>query len=169
MTAHSFPNTNELVAANAEYAEGFPDADLDVAPSRKMAIVACMDARMDIPSMLGLRNGEAHIIRNAGGVVTDDVIRSLCLSQRALGTEEIVLVHHTNCGVSGLDESALKLELEDEVGVKPPWSFEAFGDPHRDVRQSAQRLHMSPFLPNKNHISGFVYDVGTGLLERVDL
>ena len=169
MTSHSFPNTNNLVIANGEYAAGFPDADLDVAPSRRMAIVACMDARMDMPAMLGLRNGEAHILRNAGGVVTDDVIRSLCLSQRALGTEEIILVHHTKCGLSGLDEAALKAELAEEVGVKPSWSFEAFGDPYRDVIQSAERLRLSPFLPNTDHIGGFVYDVDTGLLERVDL
>ncbi len=169
MSAHDFPNVNDLVAANAEYATSFDRADLAAAPSRRVAIVACMDARIDIPSMLGLENGQAHIIRNAGGVVTDDVIRSLALSQRALGTEEIVLVHHTKCGVAGLDEAGLKQELEDELGVKPSWSFEAFGDPHRDVVQSAKRLRMSPFVPNTDHISGFVYDVETGLLGAVDL
>lgn len=163
------PNVNDLVEANTDYAAGFTDADLQVAPTRRLAIVACMDSRMDIFALLGLGNGEAHVIRNAGGVVTDDVIRSLCLSQRALGTEEIILIHHTRCGVSGLDEASLRLELEAEVGVKPSWSFEAFDDAHRDVIQSAERLLLSPFLPNKDHISGFVYDVDTGRLEPVDM
>lgn len=142
---------------------------VDGEPSRHLAIVTCMDARLDIMSILGVGNGEAHVIRNAGGVVTDDVIRSLCLSQRALGTEHIILVHHTQCGVSGLDEAALKTDLEAEIGIKPPWSFEGFGDPVRDVVQSANRIRMSPFVPHTDHISGYVYNVETGLLERVEV
>ncbi len=165
----SFPNVNELIAANARYASGFDDADLQVAPLRRLAIVACMDSRMDIFALLGLGNGEAHVIRNAGGVVTDDVIRSLCLSQRALGTEEIILLHHTDCGLQKIDETDFKQVLEAEVGVKPWWALEAFIDPHKDVVQSARRLQITPFLPKKDLISGFVYNVGTGLLERVDL
>jgi carbonic anhydrase len=167
MTA--FPNVNELVEANTDYSEGFTDAGLQVAPRRRLAIVACMDSRMDIFALLGLGNGEAHVIRNAGGVVTDDVIRSLCLSQRALGTEEIILIHHTDCGLSKVEETQFKNELESEVGVKPWWSVEAFTDPYRDVVQSAKRLQITPFLPNKDHISGFVYDVDTGRLEPVDV
>lgn len=138
-------------------------------PSRHLAIVTCMDARLDILSLLGIGNGEAHVIRNAGGVVTDDVIRSLCLSQRALGTDHIILVHHTRCGVSGLDEAALKTDLEAEIGIKPPWSFEGFGDPVSDVVQSANRIRLSPFVPHTDHISGFVYDVDTGQVVPVDL
>jgi carbonic anhydrase len=160
---------NDLFAANTAYASGFSDADLQVAPLRRLAIVACMDSRMDIFALLGLGNGEAHVIRNAGGVVTDDVIRSICLSQRALGTEEIILVHHTDCGLQKIDETDFKAVLEAEVGVKPWWSLEAFTDPYQDVIQSARRLRMSPFLPNKAHISGFVYNVETGVLEPVDL
>jgi carbonic anhydrase len=165
----SFPNVPEMVAANAEFAAGFHDADLQVAPLRRLAIVACMDSRMDIFALLGLGNGEAHVIRNAGGVVTDDVIRSICLSQRALGTEEIVLVHHTDCGLQKIDETDFKAVLEAEVGVKPWWSLEAFTDPYRDVVQSARRLQITPFIANKDLISGFVYNVETGLLEPVEI
>lgn len=167
MPSEPFPNVDELVKANGRFASGFADGDLQVAPLRRLAIVACMDSRMDIFALLGLGNGEAHVIRNAGGVVTDDVIRSLCLSQRALGTEEIMLVHHTDCGLQKIDATDFKAVLEAETGVKPSWSVEAFMDPYRDVVQSARRLQMTPFLPNKLHISGFVYNVETGLLERV--
>ena len=169
MTSHRFPNLGDLIAANGEYAAGFQDADLHSAPTRHLAVVACMDARLDVSGLLGLANGEAHVMRNAGGVVTDDVIRSLCLSQRSLGTKEIVLIHHTDCGLQKIDATDFKGVLEAETGIKPPWAVEAFGDPHRDVVQSANRLRASPFLPEKQHISGFVYDVETGLLERVDL
>ena len=169
MTSHRFPNLGALIAANSEYAARFPDAALDYAPSRRLAIVACMDSRMDLFAILGLANGEAHVIRNAGGVVTDDVIRSLCLSQRSLGTMEIVLIHHTDCGLQRIASTDFRKVLEAETGMKPPWAVEAFGDPYRDVVQSANRLRASPFLPEKQHISGFVYNVETGLLERVDL
>ncbi len=169
MSAHRFPNVGALIAANGEYAAGFNAAGLQVAPTRRLAIVTCMDSRMDMFALLGLGNGEAHVIRNAGGVVTDDVIRSLCLSQRSLGTEEIVLVHHTDCGLQKIDATDFKAVLEAETGIKPSWAVEAFADPHRDVVQSANRLRASPFLLEKAHISGFVYNVETGLLEQVDL
>lgn len=126
-----------------------------------------MDSRIDTFKILGLANGEAHIIRNAGGVITDDVVRSLCLSQRLLGTREVILVHHTDCGLQRVDENEFRQELEDELGVKPWWSLETFSDPYRDVAQSMQRLHTTLFLPHKDHIRGFVYDVTDGLLHEV--
>ncbi len=162
------PNAEELRAHNASYATGFHDAALGVAPTRSLAIVTCMDSRIDAFQVLGLKNGEAHIIRNAGGVITDDVIRSLCISQRSLGTREIVLLHHTDCGLQRVSEDAFKAELEAELGVKPWWSLESFIDPYLDVRQSMQRLHLTPFIPYKEHIRGFVYDVTTGIVNEVD-
>jgi carbonic anhydrase len=162
-----FPNADELIANNAGYAERFHDRDLQVAPTRNLAVVACMDSRMDIFQILGLGNGEAHIIRNAGGVITDDVIRSLCLSQRFLGTREIVLLHHTDCGLSKVDENEFREDLAQELGVKPWWSLEAFTDADEDVRQSIKRLHMTPFLSHKDDIRGFVYEVETGRLREV--
>ena len=162
------PNADELVAKNATYAADFHDADLQVAPTRQLAVVACMDSRMDIFQLLGLGNGQAHIIRNAGGVITDDVVRSLCLSQRSLGTREIVLVHHTDCGLQKVDPVSFEAELESELGVKPAWSVEAFSDPYADVRQSMQRIMLSPFVPHKDHVRGFVYDVTDGLLREVE-
>lgn len=136
-------------------------------PTRNLAVVACMDSRIDTFQILGLGNGESHIIRNAGGVITDDVIRSLCLSQRFLGTREIILIHHTDCGLQSVDEDDFRHELEEELGVKPWWSLETFKDPYLDVRQSIQRLLMTPFVPYKENISGFVYDVTDGLLHEV--
>ncbi|MDX1448157.1 MAG: carbonic anhydrase [Acidimicrobiia bacterium] len=162
------PNIDEILSRNAEFAEGFPDADLPAAPQRNLAVVACMDARMDVLRILGLANGEAHVIRNAGGIVTDDVIRSLCLSQRSLGTREVILVHHTGCGVQGVNEEQFRARLEREVGVKPSWSVESFADPHEDVAQSIRRLRLSPFISHKDHIRGFVYNIGTGRLEEVE-
>ena len=162
------PNTDELLSNNTAYAARFQDADLQVAPRRHLAVVACMDSRMDIFQILGLGNGEAHIVRNAGGVITDDVIRSLCLSQRLLGTREIVLLHHTDCGLQKVEESAFKAELEAEIGIKPWWALEAFTDPRRDVAQSMRRLQMTPFVLHKDYIRGFVYDVTTGSLSEVD-
>ena len=161
------PNADQLITNNAGYAERFHDSDLQVAPQRNLAVVACMDSRMDLFQILGLANGEAHIIRNAGGVITDDVIRSLCLSQRFLGTREIVLLHHTDCGLSKVDENEFREELAAELGVKPWWSLEAFTDPDDDVRQSMQRLQMTPFIPHKGHIRGFVYEVESGRLREV--
>ena len=162
-------NVPHLVEGNARFVEQFPDSEADapVQPQRRLAVVACMDSRMDMFELLGLGNGEAHYVRNAGGVITDDVIRSLCLSQRKLQTREIILVHHTDCGLNGLDEAAFKEELQDELGVKPWWALESFDDPYRDVRQSIERLKLSPFILHKDHITGFVYDVTTGELNEV--
>ena len=161
------PNVGELVAHNQHYVEQFADHDLALRPRRNLAIVACMDSRMDIFQMLGLAHGDAHVIRNAGGVVTDDVIRSLVLSQRLLGTREIILVHHTNCGLQAITEDAFKAEIEAEVGIKPWWALECFTDPYADTRQSIMRLQHSPFVQYKDHISGFVYDVSDGRLVPV--
>jgi carbonic anhydrase len=161
------PITNDLLAHNRAFAQSFTGGDLEVAPSRHLAVVACMDSRMDLFELLGLGNGEAHIIRNAGGVVTDDVIRSLCLSQRLLGTQEIILVHHTDCGLQKVTEDEFKAELEAELGIKPWWALESFADPYADVRQSIQRLRSTPFVQHKAHIRGFVYDVRTGELNEV--
>ena len=169
MTSEAFtPNTDELVANNAAYAAAFDGVRLDVAPARQLAVVACMDSRMDVFKILGLANGEAHLLRNAGGVITDDMIRSLCLSQRKLGTREIVLLHHTDCGLQKVDEASFKAELEAEVGVRPRWALDNFSDPYADVRQSIQRLLITPFIPHKEHIRGFVYDVDDGRLHEVE-
>ncbi len=163
------PTADRLVAGNERFAETFADQELQVSPTRRLAVVTCMDSRMDIFALLGLGHGEAHIIRNAGGVITDDVIRSLCLSQRYLGTREIVLVHHTDCGLQMVTEDGLKSELEAEIGVKPWWAVESFEDPYVDVRQSMKRLEMTPFVPHKDHVRGFVYDVLTGRINEVAL
>ena len=161
------PNADELIANNQRYAAAFADGHLQVAPKRQLAVVACMDSRMDTFEILGLRHGEAHIIRNAGGVITDDVIRSLCLSQRFMGTREIVLLHHTDCGLQMVSEDDFKRELQSELGIKPWWALESFTDPHSDVRQSIRRLQLTPFIAYKDHIRGFVYDVDTGMLNEV--
>jgi len=162
-------NVQQLVLNNRGYAERWDDGDLQVEPTRQLAIVTCMDSRIDTFAVIGLRHGEAHIIRNAGGVITDDVIRSLCLSQRFLGTREIMLIHHTDCGLQKVDEAEFREHLAAELGVKPWWSLEAFTDPYEDVRQSIQRLYMTPFIRHKEHISGFVFDVTDGLLHAVEL
>ena len=161
------PNADELVAHNREFAELFHDARLEVAPTRHLAVVACMDSRMDMFQILGLADGEAHILRNAGGVVTDDVIRSLCLSQRLLGTREIVLVHHNDCGLEKVQEVEFLEQLEAETGRRAPWTLQGFADPAEDVRTSIGLLQGSPFLLHKDHIRGFVYDVHDGLLQEV--
>jgi carbonic anhydrase len=136
-------------------------------PSRRIAIVACMDSRMSVYPMLGIRDGEAHVIRNAGGVVTDDVVRSLSISQRLLGTREIMLVHHTDCGMQKTTDDEFKRAVEAETGIRPHWAVESFGDVEQDVRQSIGRLMASPFIPHKDAIRGFVFDVDTGKLEEV--
>jgi carbonic anhydrase len=138
------------------------------APSRRLAVVACMDARLNLFGLLGLREGDAHLIRNAGGVVTDDVIRSLAISQRKLGTREIVLVHHTDCGMLTFTDDQFRQELEDEVGIRPPWAAEAFRDLDADVRQSMARVRTSPYLLHRDAVRGFVYEVETGRLREVD-
>ncbi len=161
------PSADEFVRRNNAYAEHFAHGGLPVQPARHVAIVACMDSRMPIFQILGMEYGEAHVIRNAGGVITDDVIRSLTLSQRYLGTREIILMHHTDCGLQRVTEDQLKSELEAELGIKPWWSVESFTDPYADTRQSIERLKLTPFLPFKEHIRGFVYDVDTGRLDEV--
>lgn len=161
------PNTDELLHNNDGYAARFADQGLAVEPRRHLAVVACMDSRMDIFEMLGLAHGDAHIVRNAGGVVTDDVVRSLVVSQRLLGTREIILVHHTDCGLQKVTEDGFKRQIEAETGIKPWWALEAFADPYEDVRQSMARLHLSPFVLHKEHIRGFVYDVDNGRLVEV--
>jgi carbonic anhydrase len=159
--------TDDLLQNAAEYAASFDKADLPLPPARKVAVLACMDARL-VPSLiLGLKEGDAHIIRNAGGVVTDDAIRSLAISQRLLGTQEIVLLHHTDCGMLTLSDDEFKRSIQDETGIKPAWAVEAFGDLEEDVRQSIARIQASPFIPNKDSVRGFVYDVHTGELREI--
>ncbi len=159
--------TDRLVDANAQYAAEFTDPGMDARPVLHVAVVACMDARLDLHAALGLELGDCHTIRNAGGVVTDDVIRSLTISQRALGTRSIVLIHHTNCGLESLTED-FRHDLEMEVGQRPAWAVESFRDVDQDVRQSMQRVRTSPFLLHKDDVRGFVFDVKTGLLREVD-
>ena len=158
--------TDRLLANNERYAASFPGPNPDRAPD--VAVVACMDARLDVYSVLGLTAGEAHVIRNAGGVATDDVIRSLSISQRLLGTREIVLIHHTRCGMLTFRDDDFRGTLEKETGVRPPWAAEAFADLDADVRQSVARIKLSPFIPLREQVRGFVYDVGTGRLREVD-
>lgn len=157
---------DELLRKNAEYAIGFSKAGLPQAPAKKLAIVACMDARIDVLSLLGLEEGDAHVIRNAGGVVTDDVIRSLTISQRLLGTREIMLVHHTDCGMKTFTDDALKDAIEQDTGVRPPFAMGAFVDLEDNIRQSIARIVASPFVVYKDNIRGFVYDVATGRLRE---
>ncbi|GAA4814602.1 carbonic anhydrase [Streptomyces ziwulingensis] len=159
--------TDRLVEANTRYAAAFADAGLDSRPALRVAVVACMDARLDVNAVLGLANGEAHTIRNAGGAVTDDVIRSLTISQRKLGTRGVVLVHHTGCGMETLTEE-FRSELETEVGQRPAWAVESFRDVDQDVRASLRRVRTSPFLLHTDDVRGFVYDVKTGLLREID-
>jgi carbonic anhydrase len=159
--------TDRLVEANRRYAEAFTDPGMDARPVLQVAVVACMDARLDLHKALGLQLGDCHTIRNAGGVVTDDVIRSLTISQRKLGTRSIVLIHHTGCGLEALTED-FRTELEMEVGQRPSWAVESFRDVDQDVRQSMQRVRTSPFLLHNDDVRGFVFDVRTGLLREVD-
>ncbi|MGW7437702.1 beta-class carbonic anhydrase [Streptomyces sp. NPDC054849] len=159
--------TDRLVQANQRYAAKFSDPGMDARPVLQVAVVACMDARLDLHAALGLELGDCHTIRNAGGVVTDDTIRSLTISQRALGTRTVILIHHTGCGLESLTED-FRHELEDEVGQRPAWAVEAFRDVDQDVRQSMQRVRTNPFLPFKDDVRGFVFDVHTGLLREID-
>lgn len=160
-------STDALVASNARHADSFQTPAAPAAPVTKVAVVACMDARLDVYRALGLSPGDAHVIRNAGGAVTDDVIRSLVISQRLLGTEEIVLIHHTRCGMLGFTDDELRTAIERDTGIRPPWATEAFTDLEGDVRQSIARLRASPFLPHRESIRGFVYEVETGRLHEV--
>ncbi len=159
--------TAELLRANEAYADTFDKGDLPIAPARKVAIVTCMDARLDPARMLGLEEGDAHVIRNAGGVVSDDALRSLAISQRLLGTEEIVLIHHTNCGMLTFTDDEFRNQLQAETGLKPEWAVESFTDLDEDVRQSIRRIEHSPFIPRKTAVHGFVYEVESGRLREV--
>lgn len=158
--------TDEYLANNAEYAKSFT-GPLPLPPSRQVAVVACMDARLNVYAILGLGDGEAHVIRNAGGVVTDDEIRSLAISQRLLGTREIILIHHTDCGMLTFTDDDFKRSIQDETGIKPEWAAESFTDLDEDVRQSIARIKASPFVVHKDAIRGFVFDVATGQLGEV--
>ena len=159
--------TDELLQNNEIYAESFDKADLPLPPAKSVAVVACMDARLNVYGMLGLQEGDAHVIRNAGGVITDDEIRSLAISQRLLGTHEIILIHHTDCGMLTFSDDELKQQIQEDVGMKPHFSMESFSDLEEDVRQSIARIQASPFIPNKESVRGFVYEVKTGRLREV--
>jgi carbonic anhydrase len=157
---------DEYLANNARYAEGF-SGPLPMPPSAHLAVVACMDARLNVYALLGLGDGEAHVIRNAGGVITDDEIRSLAISQRLLGTREIMLIHHTDCGMLTFTDDEFKRSILEDTGIKPHWGVESFPDLEEDVRQSAARIKASPFVPYTDAIRGFVFDVATGKLNEV--
>jgi carbonic anhydrase len=159
--------TDELLRNAQAYADSFDKSDLPLPPARKLAVVACMDARLDPYAVLGLQEGDAHVIRNAGGVVTDDAIRSLAISQRLLATEEVILIHHTDCGMLTFSDDEFKRSIQDEIGIKPTWSAESFGDVDVDVRQSVARIKASPFIPRTDSVRGFVYEVETGRLREV--
>ncbi|MDT5042870.1 MAG: carbonic anhydrase [Actinoplanes sp.] len=159
--------TDELLANAEHYAATFDKGHLPLPPARKIAVLACMDARLNPYGLLGLTEGDAHVIRNAGGVVTADELRSLAISQRLLGTTEIILIHHTDCGMLTFTDDAFKTAIEREVGIKPPWAAEAFTDLDDDVRQSIKRIQDDPFIPHKDSVRGFVYDVHTGKLSEV--
>jgi carbonic anhydrase len=158
--------TDDLLRNAEQYESSFDKGDLPMPPGRKLAVVACMDARLIPTRVLGLDEGDAHVIRNAGGVVTDDTIRSLVISQRLLGTEEIILIHHTDCGMLTFTDDGFKQSIQEDVGIKPEWAAEAFPDLEEDVRQSIARVQASPFIPRKN-VRGFVYEVETGKLREV--
>ncbi|BCN70703.1 carbonic anhydrase [Prescottella equi] len=160
--------TDDYLENNKRYAESFT-GPLPLPPSKHVAVLACMDARLDVYRILGLGAGEAHVIRNAGGVVTDDEIRSLAISQRLLGTREIILIHHTDCGMLTFTDDAFKRDIQDETGIKPNWSAEAFPDIDEDVRQSLCRIQASPFVTLTESLRGFVFDVATGRLNEVVL
>jgi carbonic anhydrase len=159
--------TDDLLQNASAYAESFDNGEVPLLPARKVAVLACMDSRMDLVGLLGLELGDAHMIRNAGGVVTDDAIRSLAISQRMLGTREIILLHHTDCGMLTFSDDEFKRSLLDETGIKPAWAVEAFDDLDEDVRQSIARIQASPFIPHKDSVRGFVYDVHMGTVREV--
>ena len=159
--------TEDFLQNNERYAASFDKGDTPLPPAKKTAVVACMDARIETGRLLGLEEGDAHVIRNAGGVVTDDVLRSLVISQRLLGTEEIILIHHTDCGMLTFHDDDVKAQIEEDTGIRPAFALEAFPDLEGDVRQSIRRIRANPFLPNKDRVRGFVYDVETGRLNEV--
>ncbi|HEY7483340.1 MAG TPA: carbonic anhydrase [Streptosporangiaceae bacterium] len=159
--------TDELLQNAQRYAANFDKGDLPLPPGRHVAIVACMDARLNPYGLLGLSEGEAHVIRNAGGVISPDAIRSLSISQRLLGTEEIVLIHHSDCGMLTFTDDEFRNQVLADTGIKPEWAAEAFSDLEQDVRQSIERIKASPFIPNKSSVRGFIYDVRSGRLDEV--
>jgi carbonic anhydrase len=159
--------TDELLKNNDGYAQRFDKGDKPIPPARKLAVIACMDARLHVSAILGLEVGDAHIIRNAGGVVTEDAIRSIVISQRLLGTEEIILIHHTDCGMLTFNDDVVKGQIKDETGIRPPFALEAFPDPDDDIRQSIARIRSNPFIPRRENVRGFVYDVRSGKLREV--
>ena len=159
--------TDELLQNNERYAESFDKGELPLPPARGVAVVACMDARLDVHKILGLEEGDAHVIRNAGGVITDDEIRSLTISQRLLGTREIILIHHTDCGMLTFTDDELRQQIQEEAGIKPHFPMESFPDLEEDVRQSIARIQHSPFIPHKGDVRGFIYEVETGRLREV--
>ena len=158
---------DQLLENNSRYADGFDKGDLPLPPARNLAVVACMDARLDVHKILGISEGDAHVIRNAGGVVSDDAIRSLVISQRLLGTTAIVLIHHTDCGMLTFRDDDVKDAIEADTGLRPAFSMEAFGNLEQDVRQSISRIQANPFIPNKDQVRGFVYDCASGRLNEV--
>jgi len=160
--------TDELVRNNESYARKFDKGSLPMPPAKHVAVLACMDARLDVHKILGLNEGDAHVIRNAGGVATDDAIRSLVISQRLLGTNEIVLVHHTDCGMLTFTDDELKGQIESDTGIRPHFALESFSSLEDDVKQSIARITASPFIPNKSNVRGFVYDVKSGKLNEVE-
>ena len=159
---------DELLANNRAFADTLPAGHLDVKPRRRLAIVTCMDSRLDVFAALGLGDGEAHVLRNAGGVITDDVVRSLAVSQRRLGTRETMLIHHTDCGMQKLTDDGFRAELQEATGVSPAFAIESFSDLDADVRQSIRRVRNSPFVPHRDVVRGFVYDVDTHRLREVE-
>ena len=159
---------DDLLRNNLEFAARYDRGHLDLRPSRRLAVVACMDSRLDVFAALGLRHGEAHVLRNAGGVITDDVIRSLAISQRRLGTEEVVLIHHTDCGLQLITDDGFRAELQEATGMAPSFAIESFTDVDENVRQSIARVRHSPFLLHRDRVLGFVYDVDTGVVRHVD-
>jgi len=161
------PTIDELIDNAEAYANTFDRGELPLPPAKRVAIVACMDARLNPYGLLGLHEGDAHVIRNAGGVITDDEIRSLAISQRLLGTEEIMLIHHTDCGMLTFADDDFRRQVQDDTGIKPAWAAETFSDLDEDVRQSIARIKASPFIPSKDQIRGFVYDVHDGRLREV--
>ena len=160
--------TDELLVNAEQYQKGFDKGDLPMPPAKGLAVLACMDARLNVYGILGLSEGDAHVIRNAGGVVTDDVIRSLTISQRLLGTTEIILIHHTDCGMLTFTDDQVKAQIEADTGIRPPFALEAFSDLDADVRQSIARIKASPFIPHTDAVRGFVYEVETGRLRPVE-
>ncbi|HEX3238911.1 MAG TPA: carbonic anhydrase [Solirubrobacterales bacterium] len=160
---------DRLLANNRGFADGLPERHLDVEPSKRLAIVTCMDSRLDVFAALGLGDGEAHVLRNAGGAITDDVIRSLALSQRKLGTREVMLIHHTDCGLEKVSDDGFRAELQEATGVAPAFAIESFSDVDAAVRQSIRRVRRSTFIPHREVVRGFVYDVDTHRLREVEV